>query len=43
MDAKKREFVKSVRDLQLERATDVLKGILIYTQRTNEVAKLAGK
>ena len=44
LDAKERERVEAVHDVQLERATDVLKGILLYADRTGKpAAKLAGK
>ncbi len=35
LDEKRREYVKSVRDTQLERAMDLLKGINLYTRRLN--------
>ncbi|MDB6124442.1 MAG: Carboxyl-terminal protease [Pedosphaera sp.] len=43
LDEKDRQQIKSVHDVQLERAQDLLKGILIYTHRTPENQKLAGK
>ena len=43
LDEKKQEFVKNVRDVQLERAMDMLKGLLLITQRTPDPAKIAGK
>jgi len=43
LDEKKQEFVKNVRDVQLERAMDLLKGILLFTQRAPDPAKIAGK
>ena len=33
LDAADRERIKHARDAQLDRATDVLKGILLYTER----------
>ncbi len=39
-DEKKIEFVKNVRDIQLDRATDLLKGICLYTQRGKKVEKV---
>jgi carboxyl-terminal processing protease len=36
LDEKKREFVKNVRDAQLERAVDLLQGINLYTKRIAE-------
>jgi carboxyl-terminal processing protease len=33
LDDKERERVENVRDVQLERAMDVLKGVLLYSQR----------
>jgi carboxyl-terminal processing protease len=38
-----RQKIKSVHDTQLERADDLLKGLLIYTHRTPENQKLAEK
>ncbi|HZL43233.1 MAG TPA: S41 family peptidase [Verrucomicrobiae bacterium] len=35
-DEKDRERIRNTRDLQLERANDLLKGILLYTQRAPE-------
>jgi carboxyl-terminal processing protease len=35
LDEKERELIRNVHDLQLERATDLLKGILLYTQRNH--------
>jgi carboxyl-terminal processing protease len=45
LDDKKREFIKDVRDVQLERAMDLLKGINLYTSRVAEKngKKMAGK
>jgi carboxyl-terminal processing protease len=34
LDPKRKEFVKSVRDTQLERAIDLLKGVLLYSSRS---------
>ncbi|HZQ47255.1 MAG TPA: S41 family peptidase, partial [Verrucomicrobiae bacterium] len=39
----KDEISKNARDVQLERATDLLRGILIYTHRTPGGEKMAGK
>ena len=41
LDAKERERVEAVHDVQLERATDVLKGILLYADRTGKPAAKA--
>lgn len=43
LDPKERDRVEAVRDLQLERATDVLRGILLYTDRNQRpsAAKVA--
>lgn len=35
LDEQKREFIKNARDVQYERAVDLLKGICLYTKRTN--------
>ena len=40
---KEQEEIKNVHDVQLDRARDLLKGILIYTHRTPENEKMAGK
>ena len=36
LDPKEREKLKTEHDPQLERATDLLKGIMLYTDRSNE-------
>ena len=41
LDAKERELVASVRDRQLDRAMDLLKGILLYAQRSPEPSRVA--
>ena len=41
LDPSRREEVSEVRDLQLERAMDLLKGITLYTHRNGKLAKLA--
>ena len=46
LDSKERERIEAARDVQLDRATDVLKGVLLYSDRANNTsspAKLAGK
>lgn len=43
LDEKGREFVKNVRDVQLDRAMDLLKGILLFTQHGKAIAKVAAK
>ena len=45
LDEKERERVREAHDPQLERATDLLKGILLYTERNNgrEPQKMAEK
>ena len=43
LDEADRQKIKSVHDIQLERADDLLKGLLIYTHRTPENQKLAEK
>jgi carboxyl-terminal processing protease len=44
LDPKERERVEAVHDVQLERGSDVLKGILLYSERTNKpAAKMAVK
>jgi carboxyl-terminal processing protease len=44
LEEKDRERIENARDLQLERSMDVLKGILLYTQRgTTTPAKIAAK
>ena len=37
VDEQERELVRNARDPQLERATDVLKGIKLFTERSPEV------
>jgi carboxyl-terminal processing protease len=41
LDEKKKEYILNLHDVQLERAMDLLKGILLYTQRQPEAAKVA--
>jgi carboxyl-terminal processing protease len=41
LDAKEREQVAAVRDRQLDRAMDVLKGILLYAQRSPAPSRVA--
>jgi carboxyl-terminal processing protease len=41
LEAKEREQVAAVRDRQLDRATDVLKGILLYAQRSPAPSRVA--
>lgn len=41
MSEKDRDRVKNVHDRQMERATDVLKGVLLFTQRTPAPSKVA--
>jgi carboxyl-terminal processing protease len=41
LDAKEREQVAAVRDRQLDRAMDVLKGILLYAQRSPTPSRVA--
>jgi carboxyl-terminal processing protease len=41
LDPKEREQVVSVRDRQLDRAMDVLKGILLYAQRSPAPSRVA--
>jgi carboxyl-terminal processing protease len=43
LDPKKRDFVLGVHDVQLERAMDVLKGIMLFTHRTGSPAKIAAR
>ncbi|MBC8003522.1 MAG: S41 family peptidase [Opitutaceae bacterium] len=44
LDEKDRERIRNAVDPQLERALDVLKGVLLYTKRANEAAsKMASK
>jgi carboxyl-terminal processing protease len=43
IDEKGREFVKNVRDAQLDRAMDLLKGILLFTQHPKQIAKVTAK
>ena len=38
-----RARVENVQDAQLERAKDLIKGMLLYSERTNGVAKIAAK
>ena len=41
MEPKDREHIDSVRDRQLERAMDLLKGVLLYAQRAPAAPKVA--
>lgn len=41
LDAKKKDFIRNVHDIQLERATDLLKGITLYTHRFNHAENVA--
>jgi carboxyl-terminal processing protease len=43
LSEKERDEIKNAHDLQLDRAHDLLKGILIYTHRSNGNEKIAGK
>ncbi len=43
LDAARKEYIKGVRDTQLERAMDLLKGICLYTQRHLPEKKVAAK
>lgn len=43
LDEEDRERIENARDPQLERSIDVLKGILLYTQRSAEPSKIAAK
>ena len=44
LEEKDRERIKSLRDVQLDRATDVLKGVLLYSQRNGQKTdKVASK
>jgi carboxyl-terminal processing protease len=43
LDDKDRERVKNVHDSQMERAVDVLKGVLLYAQRNPGPSKVASK
>lgn len=43
LDAARKEYIKNVRDTQLERAMDLLKGICLYTQRNLPDKKVAAK
>jgi carboxyl-terminal processing protease len=43
LDEKDRERVKSAHDSQMERAVDVLKGVLLYAQRNPGPSKVASK
>ncbi|MDB6065784.1 MAG: Carboxyl-terminal protease [Pedosphaera sp.] len=40
---KEQEIIRNARDLQLDRATDLLRGILIYSHRSPADQKIAGK
>jgi carboxyl-terminal processing protease len=39
LDVARQDEIRAVRDLQLERAVDLLKGITLYTQRNGKLAK----
>ncbi|MBU6401464.1 MAG: S41 family peptidase [Verrucomicrobia bacterium] len=41
LDAKKKDFIRNVRDTQLDRAMDLLKGITLYTHRLNHPENVA--
>ena len=43
LDEKRREFVRNVRDVQLDRAMDLLKGICLFTQREHANDRAAAK
>ena len=44
LDDKERDRIKGLRDVQLDRATDVLKGVLLYSQRNGQKTdKVASK
>ena len=43
LDEKERELVAKARDLQLDRATDMLKGILLYDKQGKPVGKVAAQ
>jgi carboxyl-terminal processing protease len=43
LDEKKREFVKNVHDVQLERAMDLLKGICLYSLRSSPATKVTAR
>ncbi|MGB9601982.1 MAG: S41 family peptidase, partial [Limisphaerales bacterium] len=43
LDEKEQQRLKDVRDTQLERAIDLLKGIQLFSKRTNKSVKVAGK
>lgn len=43
LDEKEREKIKTARDPQLDRANDLLRGILIYSNRDQENQKMANK
>jgi carboxyl-terminal processing protease len=43
LDEKDRERVRNAHDVQMERAEDVLKGVLLYAQRNPEPSKVASK
>lgn len=43
LDDKDRERVRNAHDVQMERAVDVLKGVLLYAQRNPEPSKVASK
>ncbi len=43
LDEKERERIQNTRDAQLDRSMDVLKGVLLYTQRSATPAKVAAK
>jgi carboxyl-terminal processing protease len=43
LDAKDRERIEKVRDIQMDRAIDLLKGVLLYAQRAPVPAKVASR
>src|SRR5579862_2144381 len=43
LDEKERDRIKSAHDPQLERAMDLLKGIMLYTDRSNTAEKVASQ
>jgi carboxyl-terminal processing protease len=43
LDPKKKAFIQDVRDVQLDRAMDLLKGIMLYTHRSGKAEAVAAK
>jgi len=43
LDEKERDLIKNARDSQLERATDMLKGILLYDKQGKPLGKVAAQ